>query len=86
MGFWVMTGSLVMTSWLPVLLFQLYVQTWAAAAVVAILPAVLLYPWYGSVGRALLAPFGIYAFLLIALNALFRTTFGIPMQWKGRAV
>jgi len=85
-GLWVVFASIVMTSWLPVLLFQIYAQAWSAAALVALLPSTLFYPWYGSLGRALLAPLAIYAFQAIALNALIRTTFGLPTEWKGRPV
>ena len=85
-GLQVVLASIVMSSWLPVLLFQIYAGTWISAFVFALLPSMLFYSWYGSFGRALLTPLGIYAFQLIALNAMVHTTFGLPTQWKGRPV
>lgn len=85
-GLQVVIASAVMTSWLPVLLFLIYTQCWSAAALFALLPSVLFYPWYGSLSRALLAPFGIYVFQAIAINAMIHTTFGLQTQWKGRPV
>lgn len=85
-GLQVVLASIVMSSWLPVLLMQIYAKAWVSAGIFAVLPAVLFYPWYGSFFRALLAPLGIYAFQLIALNALVHTTFGLQTSWKGRPV
>ena len=85
-GLQVALASVVMTSWLPILLLQIYAQTWSSAVLFALLPSVLFYPWYGSLSRALLAPFGIYLFQAIAINAMIHTTFGLQTIWKGRPV
>ena len=85
-GLQVVIASMVMTAWLPVLLFQIYAETWISAVLFGLLPSVLFYPWYGSIGRALLAPLGIYIFQAIAINALIHTTFGLQTSWKGRPV
>jgi glycosyltransferase involved in cell wall biosynthesis len=85
-GLQVVIASIVMSSWLPVLLFQIYAGAWTSAVIFGLLPSILFYPWYRSFFSALLAPIGIYAFQLIALNALFHTTFGLQTQWKGRPV
>ncbi len=43
-------------------------------------------PWYGFGFSALLAPFAIYLFQLIAISAMVKDFFGISTNWKGRHV
>ena len=85
-GFQVVLASIVMASWLPMLVVLMAYQFWIVAALFYFLPTLLFAPWYGGVGRALLVPYAIYFFQLIALNAMITTTFGRRTLWKGRAV
>ncbi len=85
-GFKVMLSSILLTMWLPGLLWLLADGLWAPAALFAALPVLGLRPWYGGLGRALLAPAAIYVFQLIALSNLLTTSIGRPLQWKGRRV
>ena len=82
----VVTASILLTSYLPVLAWLLLDgQTWAAMAF-AIVPTIVLLPWYGSLVPAILAPLAIYVFQLIALNAMLSTLFGRKAIWKDRRV
>ncbi len=85
-GFQVVFASIVMASWLPMMITLLAYKMWIAAALFYALPSVLFAPWYGSFVGALLTPYAIYFFQLIALNAMITTTFGRRTLWKGRAV
>lgn len=85
-GFQVVLASIVMTSWLPMVVTLLAYRFWIAGAIFYFLPSLLFGRWYGSFFRALLAPYAIYSFQLIALNAMVTTTFGLRTQWKGRDV
>lgn len=85
-GFLVVLASVVMTSWLPLAVASFWQRNWVAGALMILLPPVLFKPWYGSWSRAWLVWPGIYAFQLIALNAMRVTTFGRKTQWKGRPV
>lgn len=85
-GAQVMLASILLTSYAPVLWLLLRDQQMAAAALFALLPSVLLAPWYGGFTRALAAPAAIYTFQAIALSAMVRTLTGIRTQWKGRDV
>lgn len=85
-GFQVVLASIAMASWLPMVATLMAYQLWIAAALFYFLPSLLFAPWYGGFGRALLVPYGIYFFQLIALNAMVATTFGRRTLWKGRAV
>jgi len=85
-GFQVVVASIVMASWLPMLIALLAFKLWVAAALFYILPTLLFAPWYGSVIGALLVPYAIYFFQAIALNAMISTTFHLRTLWKGRAV
>jgi hypothetical protein len=82
----VVMASIVMTSWLPMLIALILANLPIVALLFYFVPVIALSPWYGGTRRALLAPFGIYLFQLIALNAMFVTTFGRKTQWKGRPV
>ena len=85
-GFQVVLASIVMASWLPMLTTLLAYKMWITAGLFYLLPCVLFAPWYGSFVGALLTPYAIYFFQLIALNAMISTTFGRRTLWKGRAV
>jgi cellulose synthase/poly-beta-1,6-N-acetylglucosamine synthase-like glycosyltransferase len=85
-GVQVILASVILTSWLPVAALLASTGNLAAAAVFALIPAVLLAPWYGSFVRALGAPLAIYLFQFIALSAMVRTVAGIRTNWKGRYV
>jgi glycosyltransferase involved in cell wall biosynthesis len=82
----VAAASIVMTSWLPVLLLLAYLRVWAAAALFFIVPAMAWRPWYGSWRYAMLAPFAIYVFQVIAVSALVKGLLGLTTDWKGRRV
>jgi len=82
----VVTASILLTSYLPVLVWLLVERQWIAALVFAFVPALALFPWYGSVPTGLLAPLAIYVFQLIALNGMVTTLFGRKALWKGRRV
>lgn len=82
----VVMASIVMTSWLPVWIGLMMTGLSIPALLFYFVPVIALTPWYGGFLRALLAPFGIYLFQLIALNAMITTTFGRSTSWKGRPV
>ncbi len=85
MGLQVFLSSMFILSWLPLLVMLALTEQWIPAALFAILPTLLLAPWYGSVG-SIFAPLAIYAFQLIALNGMVTTLFGVKVNWKGRPV
>ncbi len=82
----VVVASIVMTSWLPVLLLLAYLRLWPAAALFFIVPALAWRPWYGSWRYAMLAPFAIYLFQAIAISAMVKGILGLTTDWKGRRV
>jgi len=82
----VVSASVVMTSWLPMLLVLLYLHIWAAAALFFLVPALAWRRWYGSWRSALLSPFAIYVFQAIAISAMLKGLFGMKTNWKGRRV
>ena len=93
-GLQVILASILLTSWLPVLLlgFADYPKLTAAAllmptpvTILFLAPLLSLLPWYRG-WRVLLAPFAIYLFQLIALNGMFTTVMRRPTLWKDRRV
>jgi hypothetical protein len=93
-GLQVIVASILLTSWLPVLLLGLadYPKLSGAAllmptpvTILLIAPLLSLLPWYRG-WRVLLAPFAIYLFQLIALNGMFATLTRRPTLWKDRHV
>jgi hypothetical protein len=93
-GLQVIFASIVLTSWLPVLLmgFADYPKLSASALLMPtpvtmlfLAPLLCLLPWYRG-WRVLLAPFAIYLFQLIALNGMFATVARRPTVWKDRDV
>ncbi|MBY0505018.1 MAG: glycosyltransferase [Bryobacteraceae bacterium] len=85
-GFQVVLASIVMASWLPMLAALMLNQLWIAAALFYFVPTLVFASWYGGIFQALLAPYAIYFFQAIALNAMISTTFNRRTLWKGRAV
>ncbi len=85
-GFQVVLASIVMASWLPMLIALCYFQLWIVAALFYFVPTLIFRSWYGGFAQALLVPYAIYFFQLIALNAMVSTTFNRRTLWKGRAV
>jgi cellulose synthase/poly-beta-1,6-N-acetylglucosamine synthase-like glycosyltransferase len=93
-GLQVIVASILLTSWLPVLLLGLADYPKLSAAIlsaptpVTILffaPILCLLPWYRN-WSVLLTPFAIYAFQLVALNGMLATILRRPTRWKNRDV
>jgi len=93
-GFQVILASILLTSWIPVLLLgladypRLSPATLLAPTPVTLLffaPFLSLVPWYRS-WRVIFAPFAIYLFQLIALNGMLTTLTRRPTLWKDRHV
>jgi hypothetical protein len=84
-GVQVVIASILLTSWLPVLILLLLNHLWRQAILFGLLPTVTLFPWYRSVAAAG-APIAIYLFQFIALNGMFKTLTGKKSLWKGREV
>lgn len=82
----VVASATLMTSWLPMLAILIHEGHTAAAAAFFFVPALAWLPWYGFGFSALLAPFAIYLFQLIAISAMVKDFFGIGTNWKGRHV
>jgi glycosyltransferase involved in cell wall biosynthesis len=85
-GVMVVLASIVMTSWLPALLWLLVEGAWPAALGFALVPAVGWARWYGGVLRPLSAPVAIYLFQVVVLSGMFKTILGLPTRWKDRRV
>ncbi len=85
-GAQVIAASVLLTSYLPVLLLLAVDHHWIPAALFALLPSALLAGWYRDAGPALAAPIAIYVFQLIALDGMFRVLLGRKAIWKGRRV
>jgi chlorobactene glucosyltransferase len=81
----VVLTSILLTSWLPVLALLVISGYTRQAILFALLPTVVLLPWYRG-AAALLAPAAIYIFQYVALNAMWKTLGGRKSEWKGRAV
>lgn len=84
-GIQVIVASILLTSYLPLLLLLISEQQWIAATLFGATPIILLLPWYES-PMALLAPIAIYLFQFIALTAMFLSIHGRKAIWKGRPV
>jgi chlorobactene glucosyltransferase len=82
----VVVAATLMTSWLPMLAWLIREDQLIAASVFFFVPAAAWRAWYGSTLHALLAPFAIYLFQLIALSAMLKDIFGLKTDWKGRQV
>ncbi len=90
-GVQVILASILLTSWLPVLIWAirdtagLRQALFTPAVVLLIAPVVGLWPWYRG-WRVLLGFSAIYLFQLIALNAMLSTIAGRKAIWKDRRV
>jgi len=84
-GLQVVMASTLLASWLPVILWLVQDQLYRQAALFAIIPSVILFPWYRS-AATLLAPLAIYGFQAIAINGMITTLTGRKAIWKGREV
>lgn len=84
-GIQVVLASILLTSWLPVLALLLAEGHQRQAMLFALLPSLVLFPWYRS-ASALLAPAAIYVFQIVALNGMVKTLTGKKSVWKGREV
>ena len=84
-GVQVVIASILLTSWLPVLALLIWQGYTRQAVLFALVPSVVLFPWYRS-AAALLAPVAIYLFQFVALNSMFKTLTGRKSVWKGREV
>jgi hypothetical protein len=93
-GLQVILASILLTSWLPVLLLGLAAHpklspaillTPAPVTLLFLAPFLSLLPWYRG-WRVILAPFAIYFFQLIALNGMLATLTRRPTLWKSRHV
>jgi hypothetical protein len=93
-GLQVIVASILLTSWLPVLVLGLadYPKLSGAmllaptpVTILFLAPLLSLLPWYRG-WRVVLAPFAIYGFQLIALNGMFATLTRRATLWKGRNV
>jgi hypothetical protein len=89
-GLQVILASILLTSWLPVLLLGLSdsPRLSLAPTPVALLffaPFLSLLPWYRNM-NVMFVPLGIYLFQLIALNGMLTTILRRPTQWKSRDV
>lgn len=82
----VVTASIVLTSYLPVIASLLNGGNWLAAAGFAVLPGLALMPWYGSSRAIFFTPLAIYLFQLIALSGMIKTLTRRKTSWKGRPV
>lgn len=85
-GLKVTLACLVLTSYLPVLAVLLSQQMWFAAALFAILPILLLLPWYTSVLGLILSPLAFYIVPAIALTAMLAAVHDRTVKWKGRPI
>jgi hypothetical protein len=71
--------------WLPVAALLVAAGWWPVALVTALLPVLLLLPWYGN-RRALLAPLAVYGILPMLFNASIGVLTTTHVEWKGRQV
>jgi cellulose synthase/poly-beta-1,6-N-acetylglucosamine synthase-like glycosyltransferase len=94
-GVQVIAASILLTSWLPVLLLAwsagLHGRVGIEALVLAVTPSVCLLPWYlrgknRSGWIAASSPLAIYIFQLVALDGMLSALTGRRAIWKGRHV
>jgi 4,4'-diaponeurosporenoate glycosyltransferase len=93
-GLQVILASILLTSWLPVLLLGVtdyphlspaILLTPTPVTILFVAPLLSLLPWYRG-WRVILTPFAIYGFQMIALNGMFATLTRRATLWKGRHV
>jgi chlorobactene glucosyltransferase len=89
MGVTILVSALVMAAWIPVLAWLLLEHRYEPAAVFALTPWLLLWPWYGwGVGSivVLTLPLAIYAALPLLWSGLWTALRGGTVEWKGRII
>lgn len=82
----IILAALLTALWLPALAWLIVDRQWIAAVAFALVPTLLLRPWYTSWVKALLAPLAAYWILPSLLRGLVSALFGRPIRWKGRTV
>jgi hypothetical protein len=85
-GLQVIAASVLLTSYLPLLVWLAASGAWAWMAVVFLAPPALLWAWYDDASPRALSPVAIYLFQLIALHAMALAIFRARTAWKGRYV
>jgi glycosyltransferase involved in cell wall biosynthesis len=85
-GVLIVCSALLAALWLPALAWLAWDGQWIAAASFALVPTLLLWPWYGSWRSSLLAPLAVYWILPALARGLVGALFGTPVRWKGRKV
>jgi glycosyltransferase involved in cell wall biosynthesis len=85
MGAWVVLTAAAWVLWLPVLVFLLVRNQFAAALAWLVVPSVYLGAWYGW-ARAILAPIGIYAILPRLFHGALGAMTNRHFEWKGRVI
>lgn len=85
-GITILLAALLTALWLPVLAWLVVERQWIAAAAFALVPTLLVGPWYPRWWKALLAPLAVYWVLPSLLRGLVSAVFGRPVRWKGRTV
>ena len=84
-GFMLLFTALLLALWLPIAIL-LAAAGWAPLAIlIALLPAILLIPWYGP-GYAILAPVAVYVTLPVLANAFFGVVTTTHVVWKDREI
>lgn len=84
-GILLLLTAAVTALWLPLALLLALTGYWPLAVGIALLPVILLLPWYG-IPRAALAPFAVYAILPILANAFLGVVTTTHVEWKGRQI
>ncbi|MBI2689924.1 MAG: glycosyltransferase [Acidobacteria bacterium] len=77
--------SILLAAWLPLLALLLYARYTRQAILFALVPILILFPWYRS-ATVLLAPVAIYLYPIVALRAVMMGLAGARTMWKGREV
>jgi chlorobactene glucosyltransferase len=85
-GIQVIAASVLMTSYLPVLLWLIREGEFAGTLAFAVVPMLATFAWYRGSYGVLLAPVAIYVFQIIALHSMAAHFFGFGGMWKGRKV
>jgi hypothetical protein len=84
-GLLLLLTAVTASLWLPLAMLFVFTGWWPLAAAVALLPVVLLWPWYGA-SRILFAPLAIIAALPLLGSALLSVLTTTHVEWKGRQV
>jgi 4,4'-diaponeurosporenoate glycosyltransferase len=85
-GIIIIVAALLASLWLPALVWLIRDQQWSVAAIFALVPTLLVWPWRRRWWDALLAPVAVYWALPALAVGLFTALFGKPVRWKGRSV